>query len=129
MQTEQAVKMAAKLYECRDTAKRVFGDGYHKRMEAYGQVVKSAANALNCSDVAAATTLANKAGGGMAAICYLAAVVEMTEPSNATFANAAAGSLRFYGAVSASAMKHAEELAGAAEMVGSWADELDKEKT
>ena len=81
MQTEQAVKMAAKLYECRDTAKRVFGDGYHKRMEAYGQVVKSAANALNCSDIAAATTLANKVGG-MAAICYLAAVVEMTEPSN-----------------------------------------------
>jgi len=82
MQTEQAVKMAAKLYECRDTAKRVFGDGYHARMEAYGQVVKSAANALNCSDVAAATMLANKVGGGMAAICYLAAVVEMTEPSN-----------------------------------------------
>lgn len=82
MQNEQAVKMAAKLYECRDTAKRVFGDGYHKRMEAYGQVVKSAANALRCSDIAAATTLANKAGGGMAAICYLAAVVEMTEPSN-----------------------------------------------
>ena len=62
MQTEQAVKMAAKLYECRDTAKLVFGDGYHKRMEAYGQVVKSAANALRCSDIAAATTLANKAG-------------------------------------------------------------------
>lgn len=83
MQTEQAVKMAAKLYECRDTAKRVFGDRYYERMEAYGQTVKSAANALNCSDMAAATTLANKAGGGMAAICFLAAVVEMTEPSNA----------------------------------------------
>ncbi len=82
MQAEQAVKMAAKLYECRDTAKRAFGDGYHKRMEAYGQVVKSAANALRCSDIEAATTLANKAGGGMAAICYLAAVVEMTELSN-----------------------------------------------
>lgn len=84
MQTEQAVKMAAKLYECRDTAKQVFGDCYHKRMDAYCQVVKSAANAMRCSDIAAATTLANKAGGGMAAICYLAAVVEMTEPSNAS---------------------------------------------
>ena len=83
MQTEQAVKMAAKLYECRDTAKRLFGDTYHERMAAYGQTVKSAANALNCSDVAAATTLANKAGGGIAAVCFLAAVVEMTEPSNA----------------------------------------------
>lgn len=34
-------------------------------------------------DVSAETTLANKAGGGMAEVCYLAAVVEMTEPSNA----------------------------------------------
>ena len=82
MKTEQAVKMAAKVYECRDTAKRVFGDGYQKLMEAYGQVVKSVANEMRCSELSAATTLANKAGGGMAAVCYLAAVVEMTEPSN-----------------------------------------------
>lgn len=81
MQTKQAVKLTAKHYECRDTARRVFGDGYHKRMDAYGQVVKSAANALRCSDIAAATTLAHKVGGSMAAVCYLAAVAEMTEPS------------------------------------------------
>lgn len=83
MQSEQAVKMAAKLYECRDTAKRLFGSAYQQRMEAYMRVVKSAANAMNCSELSAATTLANKAGGGVPAICYLAAVVEMTEPSNA----------------------------------------------
>jgi len=40
MQTEQAVKMAAKLYECRDTAKRLLGDGYQKRMTAYAQAVE-----------------------------------------------------------------------------------------
>jgi len=45
-------------------------------------VVKSAANAMGCSELAAATTLSNKAEGGVTAICYLAAVVEMTEPSN-----------------------------------------------
>lgn len=39
----------------------------------------------------------------------------------------AAGSLHFYGAVSANAVQHAAELAGAAEMVGEWADELEKE--
>jgi len=82
MQTEQAVKMAAKLYACRDTARQVFGDGYQARMAAYAEVIKSAANALRCSDLSAATTLANKAGGSMAAICYLAAAVEMAEPSN-----------------------------------------------
>jgi hypothetical protein len=84
MQGEKAVKMAAKLYACRDTAKRVFGDGYRERMEAYGKTIKSAAIAMSCSEINAAITLANKAGGGMAAICYLAAVVEMTEPSNFT---------------------------------------------
>ena len=41
---------------------------------------------------------------------------------------AAAGSLRFYGAVSSSAVQHSEELAGAAEIVGEWADELAKEE-
>ena len=82
MKNEQAVKMAAKLYECRDTAKRVFGAGYPERIAAYGRVVKSAANAMECSELSAATTLANKAGGGMAAICYLAAAVEIMEPSN-----------------------------------------------
>ncbi len=81
MQTEKAIKMAAQLYECRDTAKRLFGSAYQQRMDAYGQIVKSAANAMQCSELSAATTLATKAGG-LSAICYMAAVVEMTEPSN-----------------------------------------------
>lgn len=42
--------------------------------------------------------------------------------------NAAAGSLHFYGGVSANAMQHAAELAGAATMVAEWADELEKEQ-
>jgi hypothetical protein len=40
----------------------------------------------------------------------------------------AARSLRFYGGFSGRAVQHAEELAGAAEMVGEWADELEKEE-
>lgn len=83
MATEQEVKIAAMLYECRDTAKRVFGAEYHKRMQAYGQTVKSAANAMECSELSAATTLA-KASGGMASILYLAAAVELAEPSSRT---------------------------------------------
>ncbi len=39
-----------------------------------------------------------------------------------------AGLLSFYGAVSVYAVQHAEELAGAAEIVGEWADELEKEE-
>ncbi len=40
----------------------------------------------------------------------------------------AAGSLRFCGGFSGRAVQHAEELAGAAEIVGEWADELEKEE-
>ena len=40
----------------------------------------------------------------------------------------AAGLLSFYGAVSVYAVQYSEELAGAAEMVGEWADELEKEE-
>ena len=39
-----------------------------------------------------------------------------------------AASLHFYGVASARAVRHAEELAGAAEMVKEWADELEKEE-
>ena len=36
--------------------------------------------------------------------------------------------LNFYVGPSSEAVKHAEELAGAAEIVGEWADELEKEE-
>ena len=36
--------------------------------------------------------------------------------------------LNFYGDSSGLAVQHAEELAGAAEIVGEWADELEKEE-
>ena len=36
--------------------------------------------------------------------------------------------LNFYGDHSGLAVQHAAELAGAAEMVGEWADELEKEE-
>ncbi len=40
----------------------------------------------------------------------------------------AAEELAFYGGFSGLAVQHAQELAGAAEMVGEWADELEKEE-
>ena len=40
----------------------------------------------------------------------------------------AAGSLKFYGGFSGLAVQHAAELNGAAEIVGEWADELEKEE-
>lgn len=78
--TQQQVQMAAKLYECRDTAKRMFGDGYKARMDAYGQTIKSMAKTSDMNELQAAMHAA-KETGGMAAVCYLAAFVEMTEPT------------------------------------------------
>ena len=37
--------------------------------------------------------------------------------------------LKFYGGFSGRAVHHAQELAGAAEIVSTWADGLEKEKT
>jgi len=57
-----------------------------------------------------------------------AELVQRLRETSQVMTNAAV-QLKFYGAVSANAMKHAEELAGAAEIVGEWADELAKEET
>lgn len=38
-----AVQMAAKLYECRDHAKKLLGDKYHDRMRDWGEVVTACA--------------------------------------------------------------------------------------
>ena len=85
------VQIAAKLYECRDAAKFLLGDKYHERMAAYGEIVKSTANAMECGEIKAAMTLASK-NGGMAAMLYMASVVEMTEPSNGELTGSAASS-------------------------------------
>lgn len=81
MQQEQAIKLAAKLYECRDTAKRLLGDGYQARMDAYGQIIKSTAMTTGTSEMSAAIACANRLGG-LPAVYYLAAAVEIAEPSN-----------------------------------------------
>jgi hypothetical protein len=77
---EREVKMAASLYEARDTARRLFGVGYKSRMDSYGQTIKSVAKTTDCTDLAAAIDCAKRVGG-VAAMCYLAAAVELIEPT------------------------------------------------
>lgn len=79
---EDEIKLAAKMYECRDVSKRLLGSKYHERMIEYGSMVKNFAAAKKCGHLKAATMLADGAGGGMAAIFIMASFVEMTEPSN-----------------------------------------------
>lgn len=81
--TEQHVAMAAKMYECRDTARRLLGDKFHQRMDEYARVVRAVAKRDNCNDIVAGATVIKEAGlQGIGSLLLMAAVVEMTEPSN-----------------------------------------------
>lgn len=81
MQREQAVKMAEKLYTCRDTARNLLGAHYQRDMELWGIAIRGQADADKCSELAAATKMA-KDTDGFGTIIILAAYVEMVEPSN-----------------------------------------------
>ena len=50
-----------------------------QHLDAYGQTIKSMVKTTDMNELQAATHAA-KQTGGMAAVCYLAAFVEMTDP-------------------------------------------------
>lgn len=75
------VQMAAKLYECRDTAKRLLGTKYGERMRGWGEVVTACATQEKCDTMAAGIRMARMVDG-MDAVMILAATVELVEPSN-----------------------------------------------
>ncbi len=80
--TEQHVRVAAQMYDCRDAARRLLGDKYHARMQAYGCVVRGVARRANCNDIVAGATVIKAAGlQGIDALLIMAAVVEMVEPT------------------------------------------------
>jgi hypothetical protein len=83
MQADEAkVKMAARLYQCRDTAKSIMGAKYQEEIACFSRLIQAQAKRDGCSELAAATDLAGKAGG-FGAIYMLAAYVELVEPSEA----------------------------------------------
>lgn len=82
---EKAVKAAAKLYECRDTAKKFFGAEYKTTLEPYIDIVKKTMAANNCNELRALLNYISKTNmyndSGMAQMLFMAAVVELIEPS------------------------------------------------
>ena len=81
--TEQHVAMAAKMYECRAAARRLLGDKFNQQMDERARVVRAVAKRDNCNEIVAGATVIKEAGlQGMDALLLMAAVVEMTEPSN-----------------------------------------------
>lgn len=82
------VQMAAKLYECRDTARQLLGDQFGTKMEEFGATIKAVAEREGLQLIPAATQLANQTTG-FTCILILAALVELIEPSSQTQGEAA----------------------------------------
>ena len=86
---EKQVLIAARMYECRDTAKFLAGPHFDKRVQLWMKSVRDAMVRFQCRELEAVSRLckAIEAEGGRieaATILWLtAAAVEMIEPSTA----------------------------------------------
>ena len=79
--SEHQVRMAARLYEMRDTARRLLGENYAAKMAELGDALKAAAQATQRGVLSIAIEAARNAPA--LTQCYiLAAAVEVSEPTN-----------------------------------------------
>lgn len=81
---EKEIKIAAKLYECRDTAKRFFRDEYAAKLKAYISIIKAVMKANELDEIQALLKISKTETykeNGMGQMMFMAAVVEIMEPS------------------------------------------------
>lgn len=83
---EQRVKIAAKLYQCRDTAKRLYGEKYQEMIATYKDFIRAyMIKNSESNELDAAIGLCNeydkKGDNGMFIMKVMAAAVEIAEPS------------------------------------------------
>lgn len=81
--TEKTVRLAARLYEMRDFAKRMLGERYAEQMSDLRTMIETVQSKLHFEEPLAAATkicTVNKTGGVQTAY-IMAAAVEMIEPS------------------------------------------------
>lgn len=81
---ETQIKIAAKLYECRDTAKRFFREEYAIRLQSYITIIKAVMLAHNLDELHAILKISKSQSyqeNGMAQMMFMAAAVELMEPS------------------------------------------------
>lgn len=82
--TEQQVKMAAKLYKCRDTAKKLYGTEYKYKINWYIDALNGYAKYKGLDILPAVIeycSLDDVKVNGMAVMLFMAAAVEIIEPS------------------------------------------------
>ena len=77
-------QIVAKLYECRDTAKAFFKDQYKEKLKPYTHILKEVMKANNLKEIPALLKICETQHyqeSGMVQMMYMAAVVELIEPS------------------------------------------------
>lgn len=81
---EQQIKIAAKLYQCRDTAKRFYRDEFKDKVEPYKECIRKYMaesgkdELLSAMDICEIDEMKEK---GFAIIMFMAAATELIEPS------------------------------------------------
>ena len=81
---EKQIKTAAKLYQCRDTAKRFYGAEYNEKLRTYKNVIEAHQKKFNLEvlpSVMEICSFESVRDNGMAVMLFMAAAVEMIEPS------------------------------------------------
>jgi hypothetical protein len=80
---EQQIKLAAKLYRCRDTAKRFFGNDFQDKIEPYKQVISGVAKDKGIGELEATMKICDDdviKNNGWTVLLLMAAAVELIEP-------------------------------------------------
>jgi phage tail sheath gpL-like len=84
---EQLVKMTAKLYKCRDSAKslaKMQGEDYYKMIKPYSDIIQNVMVSNNLKHIPALLKISETKiyqDSGMAQMLFMAALTEMLEPS------------------------------------------------
>jgi hypothetical protein len=82
--TEQQVKLAAKLYRCRDAAMKLYGTEYKFKIRWYIDALNAYAKHIGKGTLEAVIDYCSKpdvSTNGMAVMLFMAAAVEIIEPS------------------------------------------------
>lgn len=81
---EQQIRIAAKMYECRDTLKRLTGDKFRERITEYQGFLRTAMQRYECDEIKAAMHLCHDErirDSAITQMWLIAAAVELLEPS------------------------------------------------
>lgn len=82
---EKEIKIAAKLYKCRDAAKSFFRDEFKEKIKPYSQLISEVMKANELDEMRALLKISHTNAyqeSALSQMMFIAALVEMIEPSN-----------------------------------------------